>query len=77
MRRTTVMADEDVIERLREAAAESGRSLGDIVREALEEKAAALAPGPRSLGHGDSRGRGPRAAEIGDLPVEPDAWRSS
>jgi hypothetical protein len=71
------MADEDVLERLRQAAARAGRSMGDIVREALEEKAAALAPPPTSLGHGDSRGHGPRAADIGDFPVEPDAWRSS
>ena len=70
------MADENLLERLRQAATREGRSLGDIVREALEEKAAALAPPPTSLGHGDSRGRGPRAAEIGDLPIEPDAWRS-
>lgn len=71
------MADDSVLERLRRAAAEQGRSLGDLVREALEEKALALAPGPTSLGHGDSRGKGPPAAEIGDLPIEPDEWRSS
>ena len=71
------MADETVLERLRQAAHRDGRSLGDVVREALEEKAAALAPAPTSLAHGDSRGRGPNAAEIGDLPIEPDAWRSS
>jgi hypothetical protein len=70
------MADEDVLQRLRQAATREGRSLGEIVREALEEKAAMLAPQPTSLGHGDSQGRGPRAAQIGDLPIEPDAWRS-
>jgi hypothetical protein len=71
------MADDAVMERLRQAAAGQGRSLGDVVREALEEKAAALAPVPASLGHGDSRGRGPRAADIGDLPIKPGEWRSS
>jgi len=69
------MADEDLLERLRRAARRQGRSLGDLVREALEEKAMALAPRPSSLAHGDSGGRGPRAADIGDLPIEPDAWR--
>ena len=77
MKRTTVMADEAVLERLRLAAAGQGRSLGDLVREALDEKAAALAPAPTSFGRGDSRGRGPRASDIGDLPIEPGAWRSS
>ena len=71
------MADDGVLELLRLAAAREGRSLGDLVREALEEKVAALAPAPRSIGRGDSGGRGPRAAEIGDLPIEPEAWRSS
>lgn len=71
------MADEVVLERLRLVAVREGRSLGDLVREALEEKVAALAPPPRSIGHGSSGGRGPRAAEIGDLSVEPEAWRSS
>ena len=71
------MADERLLERLRLAAAREGRSLGDLVREALEEKAAALAPAPKSIAHGDSLGRGPRAADLGDLPIEPDTWRSS
>ena len=70
IRRTTVMADEAVLERLRRAAADQGRSLADLIREALEEKAASLAPTPASLGHGDSRGHGPSAADIGDLPIE-------
>lgn len=77
MKRVTFMADQHVIERLRRAAVETGRPFGDIVREALEEKAAALAPRPKSPGQGDSKGRGPRAAVIGDMPVEPDSWRSS
>lgn len=77
MKRTTIMAEEDLLDRLREVAASEGRSLGDIVREALEEKVTALAPAPKSLGHGDSRGRAPRAAKIGDLDIEPDSWRSS
>jgi hypothetical protein len=77
MTRTTIMADDAVVERLREAAQAQRRSLGDVIREALQEKVDRLAPPPRSLGHGSSGGRGPAAAEIGDLRIEPAPWRSS
>jgi hypothetical protein len=70
------MADEEVMQRLREAARARGCSLGEIVREALADKAARFTPKPRSLGSGDSRGTKPYAADIGDLPIEPAAWRS-
>ena len=71
------MADARVLARLRQAALRQGRSLGDVIREALDEKAASLAPAPSSLAHGDSHGGGPKAAEIGDAAIQPDSWRSS
>jgi fido (protein-threonine AMPylation protein) len=46
-------------------------------REAVEEKANRLAPPPRSPGHGAGDGRGPDAAAIADVPIEPAPWRSS
>ncbi len=76
MHRTTIMADEDVIRRLRQAARARGVSLGEVVREALAEKASALIPAPLSLGTAHGRGAEPHARDIGDLPIEPDAWRS-
>ena len=77
MRRTTVMLGDEVLERLRQAAHDQRRSLGALVREALEEKATRLAPPPRSVGHGAGGGRGPTAAQTGDLDIEPGSWRSS
>lgn len=71
------MADDEVVDRLRDVAREQRRSLGEIIREALQEKADRLAPSPRSLGHGASGGHGPAAASIGDIPIEPAPWRSS
>ena len=71
------MADEQTIERLHAAATRLGRSFGALVREALDEKVASLAPVPRSLGHGDSHGDGPLAREIGEHEIAVDQWRSS
>lgn len=55
MKRTTITADEVVMARLKALAEERGVSLAKLVREALEEKAAAYRPKPRSLGIASSR----------------------
>ena len=54
MVRTTVMADQIVMERLKALAAERGVSLSMLIREALEEKAGEYRPKPSFLGKLDS-----------------------
>lgn len=54
MKRTTITAPEDVLERLRAIAVRRNVSLATVIREALEEKAASQRSLPRSLGIGDS-----------------------
>jgi hypothetical protein len=47
MVRTTVMADQIVMERLKGLAAQRGVSLSALIREALEEKSREYRPKPR------------------------------
>lgn len=54
MQRTTIMADEATVGRLRELARSRGVSLATVVREALDEKAQSHRPPPGSLGSGQS-----------------------
>lgn len=54
MRRTTIMADEETVDRLRRLAGQRGVSFAQVVREALEDKAETFAPAPTSLGAGAS-----------------------
>ncbi len=74
MRRTTIVALEELLERLRRVAAERGISLAAVVREALEEKAKTYRPWPRSLGIGDS-GRSDVARRTAEEPAIPEPWR--
>ncbi len=74
MRRTTIVAPDDLIDRLRREAAERGVSLATVIREALEAKARSWRPKPRSLGIGDS-GRTDVARRIGEEPIMPEPWR--
>jgi plasmid stability protein len=54
MQRPTIVAPEELLQRLRLVAAERGKSLDALIREALEEKARGYLPRPRSLGIGAS-----------------------
>jgi len=54
MQRTTIMAPEELLEKLRRIAAEQRVSLAQVIREALEERAARQRPKPKSLGIGAS-----------------------
>jgi hypothetical protein len=74
MKRTTIMADEETVERLKGLAADRGVPFSEVVREALEQKAAEYRPRPRSLGSGQSRpsATGARKAS-GRIP--PRSWR--
>jgi predicted transcriptional regulator len=74
MRRTTIVAPEDLLRRLRAIAAERGTSVATVIREALEEKAKSHRPRPRSLGIGDS-GRTDIARRTGEEPAIPEPWR--
>ena len=74
MERTTIMADESVLDRLRRLARERGVSFAAVVREALDEKARTYQPKPLSLGSGESR---PAAAARlqGSRRLPPRSWR--
>jgi hypothetical protein len=74
MRRTTIVAPDDLLERLRHEAAERGVSLATVIREALEDKARAFRPKPRSLGLGDS-GRTDVARRTAEEQAIPEPWR--
>ncbi len=74
MRRTTIVAPEELLERLRRVGAERGISLAAVIREALEEKANTYRPRPRSLGIGDS-GRSDIARRTAEEPAIPEPWR--
>ena len=74
MERTTIMADEEVVERLRALARDRGVSFAEVVREALEVKAAEYRPKPRSMGlFSSGRSDGSSVADEGRIP--PVSWR--
>lgn len=74
MTRTTIVADPDVLDRLRELAHERGVSFAEVAREALAAKAAEYNPPLTCLGSGAS-GRSDlgRKAGVGRVPARP--WR--
>lgn len=74
MQRTTIMAPEQVLERIRKIAAERRSSMASVIREALEEKARTYRPKPRSLGIGAS-GFTDTARRSADERPEPRSWR--
>jgi predicted transcriptional regulator len=74
VRRTTIMADEETVARLKGLAADRGVPFSEVVREALEQKAAEYRPKPRSIGIAESRGRGVGARNISGR-VPPRSWR--
>ncbi len=74
MRRTTIVAPDELIELLRRAAAEQGTSMAQLIREALEEKVKSPQPRPRSLGIGAS-GHPDTARRTGEEGSEPRPWR--
>ncbi|MFN8525531.1 MAG: CopG family transcriptional regulator [Chloroflexota bacterium] len=76
MHRTTIVAPEELIDRLRDQAESRGVSLATVIREALEAKAAAFRPKPLSVGMFDS-GHTDRSVLSADTPLDHPAWRSS
>jgi hypothetical protein len=74
MRRTTIVAPDELLDKLRAMAAERRVSMATVIREALEEKAATYRPRPRSLGSGDS-GRTDISRRTAEESIEPRPWR--
>ncbi len=74
MRRTTIVASDELLDRLRRAAAERGISMAELIREALEEKAKTYHTRPRSLGIGAS-GHTDTARRAGEERPQPRSWR--
>lgn len=74
MERTTIVAPEELLARLRQIAAERGASMAAVMREALEEKAQTYHPRPRSLGVGAS-GHTDTARRTAEERPEPRSWR--
>lgn len=74
MQRTTIVAPEHLLKRLRRMAAERGTSVADLIREALEDKIGADHPRPRSLGLGAS-GQTDTAQRAADERPAPRSWR--
>jgi Ribbon-helix-helix protein, copG family len=74
MQRTTIVAPEQVLQRLRRMAAERGTSMADLIREALEAKVGTDQPRPRSLGLGAS-GHTDTAQRAGNERPLPRSWR--
>ena len=74
LQRTTIVAPEELLRRLRVVAAERGTSMAELIREALEEKVAQHRPKPKSIGIGDSgvTDISRRAGEEGFVPAP---WR--
>lgn len=73
MKRTTIVAQDALLTRLRRIAAERGTSFGALVREALEEKALPRRPRPRCLGVGAS-GHTDTAERSGAERPVPRSW---
>ena len=74
MRRTTIVAPDALLDKLRIIAAERHTSMAEVIREALEEKAASYRPLPRSLGMGAS-GHTDTARRTAEERPEPRSWR--
>ncbi len=74
MQRSTIVASEQVLQRLRRVAAARGTSMADLIREALEAKVGTDHPRPRSLVLGAS-GRTDTAQRASSERPMPRSWR--
>jgi hypothetical protein len=77
MKRTTIMAPDELLQQLRRVAVERHISLAALIRESLEETAQRHRPRLRSLGIGASgyTDTSQRASDPSDDLFEPDSWR--
>jgi len=74
MQRTTIVAPDELLKRLRRMAAERGTSMAELIREALEDKVRGARPRSRSLGMGAS-GYSDTAQRAGEERAVPRSWR--
>jgi hypothetical protein len=76
MKRTTVMADEAVLDRLQTIARREGVSLAEVIRQGLELRANQERRKPKSFGAGAST-EPPfdTARRAGEIEYEPGSWR--
>ena len=76
MKRTTIMADESELEKLRQIARQEGLSLGEIIRQAMAMRASQRRPRPKFIASGASK-KGPHdtARRSSDMRFEPRSWR--
>jgi hypothetical protein len=76
MKRTTIVAPEDLLQRLQAIAREEDISLAEVIRQGLEWRAAQPGRQPRFIAAGRSNqppyDTGRRA---GEMEYEPDSWR--
>ncbi len=76
MKRTTIMADEDLLERLRAVARRERLSLAEVIRQGLEWRARQRPPQPRFIGAGASSEAPHDTAQRSDgFRYEPRSWR--
>jgi hypothetical protein len=76
MTRTTVMADEVLLDRLRAIARAEGISLAEVIRQGMELRAQRSRPPVTFIGIGRSGRRGHRTSEkAGEMRFEPRSWR--
>lgn len=77
MKRTTIVAEERTLYRLRQIADTRGLSLGEVIREALDEKLAREQPPLRFLGRSPSRGSVDAGAADEDDQYRADDFRGA
>ena len=75
MRRTTIIADESLLGRLRAEARRAGVSLAEVIREALEWRAGKRRRRLGFIGSGESRGPRDTARRAGDVRFQPRSRR--
>lgn len=76
MRRTTIMADDALLDRLRAIARDEGVSLAEVIREGMELRAQRGRPALTFVGSIATGKPGHRTAEsVGDLAPSPRTWR--
>ena len=78
MKRTTIMADDELLERLRAVARREQLSLAEVIRQGLEWRAAQADRPLRFIGAGAAQ-ESPydTARQAGEIVFDPTSWRSS
>jgi hypothetical protein len=75
MKRTTIVASEELLDRLRAIARDEDTSLADIVRQGLEWRASHPGKRLRFIGAGRSQEPHDTARQAGDMDYKPNSWR--